>query len=186
MSSFEIDRWEEVRGGVLVKMEPVPFTPHQTITHNIYDALRNSLSNKNCKVYGSGVGVNLTINDNFVPDIMIIKDLTIIKSNGIEGVPDFIAEVVNPISEEADRGYKKEIYEKSGVKEYWIVTPETKSIEIYHLNSGKFRLNRICRIYDESFFNVISNEERKVIETEQNINLKIFENIQISITDIFV
>jgi Uma2 family endonuclease len=60
------------------------------------------------------------------------------KENKIEGAPDLVVEVLSPSTAYYDLKHKKSIYEKQGVKEYWIVDPMEKSVEIFENISGKF------------------------------------------------
>jgi Uma2 family endonuclease len=62
------------------------------------------------------------------------------KENKIEGAPDLVVEVLSPSTAYYDLKHKKSIYEKNGVKEYWIVFPEQKVIEVFVLKDGKYSL----------------------------------------------
>ena len=168
----DLDRWEEVLNGRIIKVEPSSFEIHQKVTHNILKILENYLENKECRVYGSGVGVSLTDNDNFIPDAMVISNLEIIKSDGgVYGAPDLIAEVLSDESESSDRGYKKQMYEKHGTKELWLVCPKSLSIEVYHLIQNKFKQ---IGIYEYS-----QNKHT-------SFKLSILNNLEIKLEDIFI
>ncbi len=65
----------------------------------------------------------------------------IIGETGIEGAPDLVVEVLSPATAYYDLRTKFRAYEKSGVKEYWIVDPERKSVEVYTVTNGKFSLS---------------------------------------------
>ncbi|MCL1936289.1 MAG: Uma2 family endonuclease [Defluviitaleaceae bacterium] len=137
-----LGRWEEVINSKVVEMEPEDLVTHQNITHNIINELKSKIGDKKYRVYGSGVGVLLKEGENFVPDVIIV-DENIITDDGIQGVPKFVAEVICDKSEIRDRGYKKDLYEKMGVEEYWIVCPVNKFIEVYHLQNYKYVLSNI-------------------------------------------
>ena len=98
---------------------------------------------KTCKAFNDGPDVYLTEEDRVIPDAMIICNKDIIKPNGIHGTPDLIAEVLSPSTAKKDRGYKKDLYERSGVKEYWIVAPTMRSIEAYLLTDGPFAIHSL-------------------------------------------
>ena len=55
-------------------------------------------------------------------------------------VPDLVVEVLSPSTQANDRGVKFDDYERSGVREYWLVDPERKVVEVYHVESGRFVL----------------------------------------------
>lgn len=90
---------------------------------------------------GDGTDVYLSDNDRVIPDVMIVWNRDIIKKDGIHGTPDLIVEVLSPSTAKNDKGYKKELHEKSGVKEYWIIDPVMRSIETYLLADGKYVLD---------------------------------------------
>ena len=94
------------------------------------------------EVLYSLIDVYLTEEDTFQPDIIFISKerLNIIGETKIESAPDLIIELLSPATAYYDLGRKYEVYEKSGVREYWIVHPERKSIEIYQNEGSQFRL----------------------------------------------
>jgi len=94
------------------------------------------------EVFYSPIDVYLTEEDTFQPDIIFISKerLNIIGETKIESAPDLIIELLSPATAYYDLGRKYEVYEKSGVREYWIVHPERKSIEIYQNEGSQFRL----------------------------------------------
>ena len=80
-------------------------------------------------------------NDDYViPDIMIICDRKHLKGGSYSGVPKFIAETLSPPTALRDKTDKMQAYEKAGVGEYWIVSPQGKSVEIYYLTEGRYVL----------------------------------------------
>ena len=166
-----LERWEEVQQGIIIPMEPKPLEPHQILTHNIVDYLKDQLKATPYKIYGSGVGVSLSEDDNFVPDAMVITDLSVLNDESVEGAPTFVAEVLSPLTEVYDRGYKKEAYEKQGVGELWLVGLETQSIEVYHLINGRYVLDRIARLYSEAFIQALPETERPDIDQNPTITL---------------
>lgn len=81
-------------------------------------------------------------NDDYVcPDIMIVCDREHLKGSFYSGVPKFIVETLSPSTAQKDKTEKKDIYEKAGVEEYWIVSPQG-FIEIYYLKDGKYVLEQ--------------------------------------------
>lgn len=64
---------------------------------------------------------------------MVVCNKDIIKKDGVHGVPDLIVEVISPSTAKKDKGYKKDLYETCGVKEYWLVDTDNRSIEVYLL-----------------------------------------------------
>ncbi len=80
------------------------------------------------------------------PDIVFISsdNLKNIKNGRLFGPPDLVVEIVSPTSYVRDRYDKFALYERYGVKEYWIVYPELKAIEVWCLKDGKYVLHSIA------------------------------------------
>jgi Uma2 family endonuclease len=78
----------------------------------------------------------------YQPDILILltESFSKMQENKIEGAPDLIVEVLSPSTAYYDLKHKKSIYEKQGVKEYWVVDPIDKTVEIYQNQNAKFHL----------------------------------------------
>jgi Uma2 family endonuclease len=111
----------------------------------------NALANCPCKIYFSPFDVRLPHNQEELgdkqvytvvqPDISIICDLTKLDEKGCIGAPDFIAEIVSSSSAKHDIEEKFRLYERHGVREYWIVFPESKSVHVFVLDgNGKYQL----------------------------------------------
>jgi Uma2 family endonuclease len=76
-----------------------------------------------------------------LPDVLFISKnrLGLFKQNHLEGPPDVIFEIVSPESESRDWREKFQEYEKNGVREYWIINPNSQQVEAYALKRKKFR-----------------------------------------------
>ena len=76
------------------------------------------------------------------PDVVFISSdrLSLITNDGIMGVPTLVAEVISPSSIYYDRVTKKQLYERFGVQEYWLVDPADAYIEMYTLQNGRYEL----------------------------------------------
>jgi Uma2 family endonuclease len=133
----------EVIAGVLYEM-PTPSTLHQLLVMKLILRLGNLIeSGAGSILYPSPIEVILPDAATPVqPDQVFIRDerRSIIKEKRIEGPPDLVVEVLSPSSIRYDRVTKFEVYETSGVQEYWILNPKTKSLEIYSLEDGLYNL----------------------------------------------
>lgn len=90
------------------------------------------------------------------PDIVFIanENLSIIKDNKIQGSPDLIVEILSEGNKDHDHETKKEVYEKFGIREYFIVDPETKETLTYYLQNKKFeKQSSQNRIITSKFLN---------------------------------
>lgn len=86
-----------------------------------------------CKVYPAPFAVLLNSDDrNYVePDISVICDEGKLNEYGCSGSPDWIIEIVSPSTERIDYGIKLFKYRSAGVREYWIVNPRLRTVNVY-------------------------------------------------------
>ncbi|MBA7664833.1 hypothetical protein ES703_72897 [subsurface metagenome] len=134
-------QYELVEGELIMTPSPVPY--HQWILKNIANKLDNFVQeNKLGRIFIAPCDVQLDNENVLQPDIMHIaeKRLKIIGEKNITDAPDLIVEVLSESSAYRDLVRKKKLYAQFGVREYWIVDPGEKSIEIYSLRSKKFFL----------------------------------------------
>jgi Uma2 family endonuclease len=125
-------------------MSPAPTPFHQEILLDISARMLQFVrSNELGKVYCSPVDVYLNESANAVqPDILFVSDKNnvLVDNDGIHGVPDLIIEILSPGNKKHDQVTKKNLYEKVGVKEYWIVDPETKEAIGYWLSENQYEI----------------------------------------------
>jgi Uma2 family endonuclease len=133
----------ELHDGEVVVMAP-PVTKHQQVSGELFFQIRSYLEGKSCKVFPAPFGVRLFPKKDrsddtvFEPDIVVICDQEKLDEHGCNGPPDFVIEIVSPSTAKYDRVYKLRKYEKAGVREYWIVDPETKYVQVFTLENGRF------------------------------------------------
>ena len=134
------ERYELINGRIY--MMASPNVAHQDAALFIGSKLRDYLNGKKCRVFMSPLDVVLfkkekeKSNNVFQPDVFVVCDPSKISKNRIYGAPDLVFEIVSPSSETHDYFKKFGLYMKYGVKEYWIVNPETKQIFV-NINSGQ-------------------------------------------------
>jgi Uma2 family endonuclease len=133
-------RCELINGTIY--MSPAPTINHQDAILSLGSELLQFAKKKNLgKIFISPVDVYLDSQKNaFQPDLVFISNnrLNIIKEDGIYGAPDLVVEILSPGTKNFDLTKKKKIYEKSGVKEYWGVDPQTKVAICFKLIEKKF------------------------------------------------
>jgi len=131
---------ELIQGDIF--MVPSPNLRHQQIVMKLGRAISEFLGNQPIgTVFNVPVDVILSENDVVIPDVLVVLDQQkqVLRKENIQGTPDFIAEVLST-NTRLDKEIKKDLYEKHGVKEYWIVDPEHETIEIFLLGTdGKFK-----------------------------------------------
>jgi Uma2 family endonuclease len=126
-------------------MTPAPATFHQIILIRLTEKLLNfNAKEKSGQVLVSPIDVYFEEKETYQPDIIFIaKDrLHIIEPAKIHGAPDLVVEVLSPSTAYYDLKKKARTYARCGVKEYWIVDPEEKSIEVYNGREGKLTLSQ--------------------------------------------
>lgn len=123
-------------------MSPATTTPHARTQRKIFSALNNYVEkNEPGEVYFAPVDVYLNTKNAFQPDIFYISNerKDIIKENGVYGAPDLVIEVLSKGSRKTDLIKKKNVYEATGVKEYWVVDPDTKWCEGFVLENELYK-----------------------------------------------
>lgn len=129
-------------GGELIK-EPSPVPYHQILSCRIEFELLKFIEEKDLgQVLYAPVDVYFSETETYQPDIIFISKerINIIGEKKIEAAPDLVMEILSPSTAYYDLRHKMRVYEKSGVKEYWIIDPQEKSIEVYENESGQFTI----------------------------------------------
>lgn len=147
--------WDSPERYELIDGEPVllaaPSPSHQEISGAIYAQLWNYLEGKKkCKAYPAPFDVRLfeqegdspeNVDTVVQPDITLVCDLSRLDDHGYRGAPDMLLEILSPSTRRYDRLTKLELYQRAGVKEYWIVNPEEQTAQVYLLDEhGLLRL----------------------------------------------
>lgn len=184
--AYQDDAWEKRReeliDGEIVMMSPAA-TNHTFTASNIYYLFAHYLRGKKCTPIADGTTVYLTDKDHFVPDFMVVCDRDKIKRNGVHGTPDLVVEVLSPSTAKNDRSHKKDAYERSGVPEYWIVDLSNRSVEVYLLEDGRYKLDNIYILYPAEELEDMTDEEKTALVTEFKCHL--YDDLIIRLDDIF-
>ena len=125
----------ELINGKVVAMAR-PSIRHTMIAVSIFNIFDRYLKGRKCRAFPDGVDVYLTKRERYVPDVMVVCDPDKVKANGIHGAPDLVVEILSPATAKNDRGHKKAVYERCGVREYWIVDPVALTVEQYVLEDA--------------------------------------------------
>lgn len=148
------ERWELI-DGVPYNMSPAPSRFHQKISGALFSKIHNYLEGSPCEVYHAPFDVRLpegqepeeSIITVVQPDIAVICDQSKLDEKGCKGAPDLVIEIVSPHSVSKDMKEKPALYERHGIKEYWIIHPIDKLAIVYHLQEGKTYIKPV--IYSE-------------------------------------
>ena len=124
-------RWELIDGKACA-MSPAPSLVHQRIVVKLTHSLEEYLSGKACIVFSAPVDVVFEDDEDtdtiVQPDLAVVCDPTKLRKNKIVGAPDLVVEVLSPSTGGHDSITKKQVYQRAGVKEYWIVSPDEKTV----------------------------------------------------------
>jgi Uma2 family endonuclease len=140
------ERWEIINGEAY-NMTPAPTRNHQSISVELLFQIKAQIKGKKCEVYHAPFDVRLPLRnekeeeiENIVqPDISVICDPDKLDEKGCLGAPDLIIEIISPSTYRKDRMEKFFLYEQVGVKEYWLVSPDDKIVEVFILGAdGKY------------------------------------------------
>jgi len=124
-------------------MTPSPNTRHQEISRNLLRIIDVFLLQKPLgKIFAAPYDVVFSKDPLQVaePDLIFVskEHLSIITEKNIQGSPDLTVEILSPSTESSDRRVKHSLYERFGVLEYWIVDPESQTLQVFRLLDGRY------------------------------------------------
>jgi len=146
-ASWPDDKRYEVIAGEAYSMAPGANDMHQDASTELVYQFRAYLKDKRCKVYHTPFDVILpeegetfdNASNVVQPDVFIVCNKDKITRKGCYGAPDLVVEILSPSSVKRDIKEKRKLYQRFHVKEYWIVDPVHKSVQIYKLDEqGKY------------------------------------------------
>lgn len=149
-----------------------PSIQHQRVSRKLSTKFDLYFDEKNCEPFTAPIDIKLKnekeeYTNKVIPDLVVICNNEGLKGNIYEGVPTLIVEIVSPSNSHHDYIRKLNLYERFGVKEYWIVDPRFNSIQVNVLNS-------------EGYYEIIG-----IYKGEEKANSSIFETLAIDLKDIF-
>ncbi len=170
-------------------MAPSPGWGHVSVTANLIKLIGNYASiNKLGVVAPDNFDVHFPDGNTFQPDFIFVsaenaKLLFQSKDNTIHGVPDMVAEIFSKSTMKRDIGIKKDIYERNGVKEYWIIDPWSENIQVYLLRDGKYFLDNVYQNYSDKELSELTDEERAEVQME--VPVAVLDGFKVKIRNIF-
>ncbi|MBI5470813.1 MAG: Uma2 family endonuclease [Ignavibacteriae bacterium] len=114
-------------------MSPAPTTSHQKIQSRLGYLIQHFVIARDLgQVFFTPTEICLSEHDTFQPDLTFVSRgrSSIIEEDNIKGAPDLVVEILSPSTGYLDLTHKKTVYETSGVKEFWIVDPKEKLVEV--------------------------------------------------------
>ncbi len=148
-------------------MNPAPTPNHQSISKWLQHFLFVNIELKGLgKVFDAPIDVQLGDHDVVQPDLIVIlnKSKAKITRTRVQGPPDLVVEILSTSTAKNDLTLKRRLYEQSGIREYWIVDPDERSVDVLGLEDG---------IYQAA------------VSATSTLNLAILPDVSISIKEIF-
>ena len=133
-------RRHEILGGAHY-VTPSPVVRHQRIAVNLTVALRRHLdAHPGGEVLHAPCDVILSDTDIVVPDLIYVSGerSDIVTAKNLQGAPDLVIEILSPGTAARDRRLKRDLYERCGVREYWLVDPKADTVEVYRRHDEAF------------------------------------------------
>lgn len=168
------ERWELI-DGTAYSMAPAPTIDHQRILRKLTYIIENFLQDKSCELFFAPIDVRLSENDTndinihtvVQPDLIVVCDPSKLDNKGCKGAPDLVVEILSPSTAARDMKEKFFLYEKYGVKEYWLIHPENHVVEIFKLN-------------DQGVYN-----RAEVYVNDEVVAIGLFPDIKVPLAQIF-
>ncbi|MCL2169785.1 MAG: Uma2 family endonuclease [Defluviitaleaceae bacterium] len=178
-----VEKWkrEEILDGKAY-LAPRPTTDHIEADGNLTRTFKNYLWDKGCRFLPSPL-IHFNPKDRAVPDGALVCNLEIIQADAIYGAPDLIIEILSPSTKRRDRGYKKGLYERYGVGEYWIVDVSSRSIDVYLLSDGRYYLDNVYQVLEDWELDMMDEEDRAEVKFQFKTHL--FDDLIIDVHDVF-
>jgi len=174
--TWDEGRWELIEGEVW-DMTPAPSRRHQEISICLSSILYEFMRKRGCSVYTAPFDVRLPDTSEpqdheiftvVQPDISIICDSNKLDDRGCVGAPDLIVEILSPSTAARDLKVKRALYEKHGVKEYWLVHPTDKVVMVYLAgDDGQY-------------------DKAQIFDQDDRLNSVLFEDLEINLSDLYL
>jgi Uma2 family endonuclease len=132
-------RHEIIHGDHYVTASPV--TRHQRISGRLLVALQSYLdAHPSGEVFHAPFDVVMSFHDVVVPDLIYVSHSRahLVTTKNLQGAPDLVIEILSPSTRPRDEHLKRDLYERVGVEEYWLVDPDHNVVTIYRREGSRF------------------------------------------------
>jgi Uma2 family endonuclease len=155
-------RYELIDGNAYT-MSPTPDLAHQDVAGEIYLQAANILTGKPCRAFIAPVDVRLpkhneadeSIDTVVQPDVLVVCDSSKLDRRGVRGAPDWIVEVLSTSTAGHDQIKKRNLYERHGVKEYWLIHPMDRVLTVYRLTDDQYGKPELYELTGETQVGVL-------------------------------
>jgi len=156
------ERYQLINGEVFQMASPT--VEHQAILRDLLLQFGTWLKGKPCQVFAAPLDVRLfpkkDKSDKTVvqPDLLVVCDKSKLAKGSVDGAPDLVIEIVSPSNTHSELFLKFQYYLKAGVKEYWVIDPEKKKVQVNIYQEGRYN-STIFNKNDSIFVTVLSGLE---------------------------
>ena len=176
----------EIIGGEKI-LSPAANLTHNVIAGRLYMFIGTYLdANDKGYCFTDSVDVHFPDGSLFKPDFSVVlkeREQILDWLGNVYGAPDMVVEVLSYSTRKKDITVKKDIYESNGVREYWIVDPWSKSVDVYLLRDGKYFLNDVYALLDEKDLALLTDAEKA--EVKHEVPVTILDGLKIPLNFIF-
>ena len=144
LKTSDDERYELLNGELV--MPPAPLTGHQIVSMALASRLYLYVNEREMgTVVAAPTDVVLSDTDVVQPDVLFVSSQRsqILTRENVRGAPDLVVEILSPATAERDRTLKLDLYAQHGVKEYWIVDPDARTITVLLRGEGGFGVDGI-------------------------------------------
>ena len=188
MLAYDVrDDYEIIEGEKI--MAASPFKRHGKIVGRLMFTIGSyAFLNKLGTAFADNLDVHFPDGNLFRPDFIFIsaandKFVFDDEDETFHGVPDMVAEVFSRSTMKRDVGIKKDVYERNGVKEYWIIDPWRETVDVYLLREGKYELSGHYENWREEELTELTDEERAEVKME--VPVAVLDGFKIKVRNIF-
>lgn len=136
----------ELVDGIAYAMAPSPSRRHQEVLLELARQVANALQGGPCRAFIAPFDARLPrgaerdeeVDTVVQPDLSVVCDPAKLDERGCRGAPDWVVEVTSPASAGQDHIVKRSVYERAGVREYWLVHPVDRIVTVYRLEGGRY------------------------------------------------
>ena len=142
----EDERYELLDGDLV--MTPAPGTAHQRVSRNLTMLLGRSVELSGAgEVFVAPYDVVLSDTDVVQPDLLFVCTgrAQIITAENIRGAPDLVVEILSPSTAERDQTFKRSLYARHGVREYWLVDTDARTVTVLLNSPQGFAEVGVCK-----------------------------------------
>lgn len=126
---------------------PVPRLPHQRVGMRLGALFHMFVKARGLgEVFSAPCDVVLSDTDVVQPDLLFVsseREHVLHGGDNVRGAPDVVIEILSPATAARDRTIKRALYAKHGVREYWLVDPDAKTVTVLLLEERGFAIEGV-------------------------------------------